>query len=139
MCTICSFPFDQQYLLRNLSAFNKRTNLNTPLEVRVLHERAVAQLALEELVHCGLKQTLEQDVKVAEVLERLIRVCRVQVGQLAERTDAVDDVALGDLQREVVQCAVAATSVLTLQHRDHLRSPMCKCVQTLIFGCILFK
>lgn len=97
--------------------------LDTPLEIRILFQGAIAKLLLEQIVHSVVQNRSQQHVQLAKVVEHIVLahdVVFVHLGQLAVRTRAVVEAALGDLNGEIVAGAVLATAVFALQHRDEL-------------------
>jgi len=77
--------------------------LDAPLEVGILQQRAIAQLALEQLVHIVVQDALQEDVQVGEVFEVLILMLSLvaQLGQFAKRATAIVYTAIGYLRKEV--------------------------------------
>lgn len=74
--------------------------LNAPFEVRILHQGAIAQLPLEQIVHGFVQNGFQQQIQVSKVFEHIVlghEVGVLHLRQFAERTRAVVDAALGDL------------------------------------------
>lgn len=78
--------------------------LDAPLEVGVLQECSIAELALKQLVYVAVENALQEDVQVGEVLQVLILMLGfvAQLGQFAKGATAIVDTAIGDLWIENV-------------------------------------
>jgi hypothetical protein len=88
-----------------------------------LHQSAIAQFPLEELVHGRVQNPFQQNVQITEIVGHFVfgNLAAGQFRLFAERTRTVHDGPVGHLNREVVFGALLAASVRAFQHGNDLQ------------------
>jgi len=88
--------------------------LNTPFEIRILHQSPVSKLPLKELVNWRIQQGFQLNVQIAEIFEYLVLARVLEIRFLAIRAYGVRDVPVADLNGEVILRALVAAAMYAL-------------------------